>query len=337
MSAAATVPPYPWQAAQWQQLVRARAAGRLGHALLLVGPSGLGKAAFAQALAGALLCESPAPDGSACGRCRACHLLSVGNHPDLERVVPEEVGKAIKVEAVRDWCVRSGLTAQLGGRKVAIVDPADAMNVSAANSLLKTLEEPTPDTVQLLVTSAPHRLPATIRSRCQRVEFSPPQEDAALAWLREQSGAAAPELSLHLAGGAPLTALALAEPSVAQARARCVAQFVAIAEGRENPVKAAEEWLAADWVRLLDWIGCWLSDIVRLRADRRGRTLHNPDQVANFQRLAARVDSKVLFGLVDQVLQTRRATGSNLNHQLVLESLLTRWATALTKPSHCPR
>ena len=330
------VPPYPWQDATWRQLAQARAVGRLGHALLLVGPAGLGKGAFAQSLAQALLCEAPTGEGSPCGRCRPCHLVEAGTHPDLMRLAPEEPGKPITVDDVRNWRARSGLTAQLGGNKVAIVAPADAMNASAANSLLKVLEEPTPDTTQILVTAAPHRLPATIRSRCQRIEFGAPATEATLGWLQAQRPAAPVELCLQLAGGAPLAALALAEPAVVQARTRCVGQFAAVAEGRENPVKVAEEWLAADFDRLLDWIGGWLADLVRLRGGGRAARLHNPDQAAIFQALAARVDSKVLFGLVDQWVQTRRAATSNLNRQLVLESLLTRWAAALPKASHRP-
>lgn len=332
----ASAPPHPWQAATWRQLALARAAGRLGHALLLVGPAGLGKAAFARALAQALLCDAPTGDGSPCGQCRSCHLASVGTHPDLVRLAPEEPGKPIKVDDVRDWRSRSGLTAQLGGPKVAIIEPADAMSVSAANSLLKILEEPPADTTQILVTAAPHRLPATIRSRCQRIELDVPPAEAVLGWLRVQRPGAPVELCLQLAGGAPLAALALAEPAIVQARARCVTQFAAIAEGRENPVKVAEEWLAVDWARLLDWLGGWFADLVGLQAAGPAARLHNPDQTTIFQPLAARVDSKVLFDLVDHVLQTRRAAGSNLNRQLVLESLLTRWAAALPKASHRP-
>ncbi|MCU0766254.1 MAG: DNA polymerase III subunit delta' [Gammaproteobacteria bacterium] len=333
MNAPAAVPPYPWQAGPWGQMAQARAAGRLGHALLLAGPVGLGKGELAVALARALLCESPAADESPCGRCRSCHLVAVGTHPDLTRLVPEEEGRQIRVEDVRDWRARSALTSQLGGHKVAIIEPADAMNVSAANSLLKTLEEPTPETTQILVTAAPHRLPATIRSRCQRVHVGTPPQEVALRWLRAQRPDAPAALCLALAGGAPLAALALAEPAVVEARARGVAQFVAVAEGRESPVQVAADWLATDWPRLLGWLAGWLSDLARLRHGA-AAPLHNPDQAAVFQRLAARVDSKVLYGLVDHVLQTRRATGSNLNHQLVLESLLTRWANALPTPSH---
>ncbi len=330
-------PPYPWQAAQWQRLQQARARGRIGHAWLLAGPAGLGKSAFAAALARSLLCERPAPDGEPCGECRSCHLFAAGTHPDLQRLVPEEEGKPIKVDAVREYCERSTLTAQLGGPKVAILEPADALNIAAANSLLKTLEEPTPQTTLLLVTAAPHRLPPTIRSRCQRLEFPLPDPAEAAAWLRGRITGADPALALRLAGGAPLAALAMADAAVLEERGRRLSEFVAVGEGREDPVRVAEGWLATDWGRLLDWLAGWLIDLARLRGGAAGAQLANPDQASVFQRLAERVDSKVLFGLVDQVLQARRAAASNLNHQLALESLLIRWAATPHNPSRRPQ
>jgi DNA polymerase III subunit delta' len=320
-------PPYPWQRAQWQRLQQARASGRIGHAWLLAGPAGLGKSAFAGALAHSLLCDRPGPTGEPCLRCRACHLVAVGTHPDLEWIGPEEPGKPIKVDAIRAYCERSSLTAQIGYHKVAILEPADAMNSAAANSLLKTLEEPSPSTILLLVTAAAHRLPATVRSRCQRVDLPLPDPVEALSWLRGQVGDADAALALRLAVGAPLAALAYADATLLAERSSRLREFVAVAQGRDDPVRVAQAWLASNWGRLLDWLVGWLLDLLRLRAGAaEPAQLANPDQAQVFQRLAGQVDSKVLFAVVDQVLEARRATGSNLNHQLALEGLLIRWA-----------
>lgn len=336
MTGPATFPPFPWQRLQWQRLQQARAGNRIGHAWLLAGPAGLGKSAFAAALAHSLLCERPDASGTPCRQCRSCHLVAVGNHPDLQRIAPEEEGKPIRVDAIRDCSERSTLTAQLAGHKVVIIEPADAMNLAAANSLLKTLEEPSPQTTLLLVSAAPHRLPPTIRSRCQRLDFPLPDPAEAVGWLGDQLGAVDAALALRLAGGAPLVALGFADAGVFEERNRRLDEFVAVGEGREDPVGVADGWLATDWTRLLDWLAGWLLDLVRLRGGAAGDQLANPDQAPVFQRLAERVDSKVLYGLVDQVLQARRAAASNLNRQLAIESLLIRWAATPHNPSRRP-
>ncbi|MFO6082911.1 DNA polymerase III subunit delta', partial [Pseudomonas aeruginosa] len=153
---------YPWQQALWSQL-----GGRAqhAHAYLLYGPAGIGKRALAEHWAAQLLCQRPAAAG-ACGECKACQLLAAGTHPDYFVLEPEEAEKPIRVDQVRDLVGFVVQTAQLGGRKVVLLEPAEAMNVNAANALLKSLEEPSGDTVLLLISHQPSRLLPTIKSRC---------------------------------------------------------------------------------------------------------------------------------------------------------------------------
>jgi len=135
----------PWQAELWRQL-----AGRTqhAHAYLLHGPGGIGKRQLAEQLMALLLCQRPV-DATACGECKACQLLAAHTHPDHYILEPEEVDKAIRVDQVRDLVGFVTQTAQLGGRKVILLEPAEAMNLNAANALLKSLEEPSGDTVLL--------------------------------------------------------------------------------------------------------------------------------------------------------------------------------------------
>lgn len=195
-------PPYPWLNGVWQGFVARVEQERLPHALLIVGQSGLGCLELARAMAQFLLCMAPTPAGS-CGKCRACLLIRADSHPDLLWIKPEEGAQSIKVAQIRDMMDFTVNTAQQGGRKLIILSPADAMNANSANALLKNLEEPSGDCVYLLVTENPAFLLATIRSRCSRIQVSPPGEHDALSWLERNQVAEAQTL-LRAAGGRPL-------------------------------------------------------------------------------------------------------------------------------------
>lgn len=241
----------PWQQRVLDGALAALAEGRLGHALLFCGPAHMGKLAVATALARRLLCATPGPDGLACGQCRGCRLFAAGTHPDLKQVsfeTNEKTGNLrseIIVEQMRGLSEWFSLTPQMGGAQVALIQPADALNPAAANALLKTLEEPARDRYLLLVTDRPGRLVATIRSRCQRMEFRPPGGDEARAWLAAQ-GHSEPALSqaLQAASGHPgLAADWLAGGGLALREAVRDA-LERIGAGRASPLDTAQAWLA---------------------------------------------------------------------------------------------
>lgn len=167
--------PQPWQQERWKQLRGAHAAGRLAHALLLAGPRGTGKNDFAAGLAAWLLCEGADPAPRPCGACRSCAQIAAGTHPNLMRLAPAEDKRDIAIDDVRDLLDRLHLSSHYGQAKVAIVSPADALNASGVNALLKTVEEPPPATHILFVAERWRALPATLRSRCQIVRFARPR------------------------------------------------------------------------------------------------------------------------------------------------------------------
>jgi DNA polymerase-3 subunit delta' len=181
----------PWQQRAYDQAVAALDTGRLGHGLLICGPAGLGKRAVADRLARHVLAG-----GDPVARIRNAQLIAAGTHPDLHVVsfVPTKDGSKLRTEIVieqmRELSQKLSLTPQYGAAQVAIVDPADSINRAACNALLKTLEEPAAGRYLWLVSAQPARLPATIRSRCQRMEFKLPPHDEALAWLRTQGHSA---------------------------------------------------------------------------------------------------------------------------------------------------
>lgn len=197
---------YPWLSGHWSFFIQRLKTDKLAHALMIEGPSGVGKKILARAMIDRLLCSEDHP--RACGQCRSCQLLAGGAHPDYFDLQPEEDSKVIKVDQVRAVIGKLDLTTSISERKVAYIHPAEVMNAAAANALLKSLEEPTGNTVLILVSDNPGRLPVTIRSRCQAISISQPDPKTVQKWLEQISGSSLEkvEAALQAAGGSPLRA-----------------------------------------------------------------------------------------------------------------------------------
>jgi DNA polymerase III subunit delta' len=224
---------YPWLDLTWASVLKLRA--KLPHALLIHGPAGVGKLAMAKALAQLMLCDSASTGAAACGRCEGCRWFAAGSHPDMRWVQPESTriddsdadvdeprGRAkaarpsteIRVDEVRELRAFLNIGSHRGGRRIALVHPAESMNVHAANSLLKNLEEPPSGAMFILVSHRPARLLPTIRSRCVSIPVALPERKAAQNWLEAQ-GVAGAGSWLAFAGGAPLRALDYSAPESA--------------------------------------------------------------------------------------------------------------------------
>jgi DNA polymerase-3 subunit delta' len=245
----------PWLEADWQVHARRMRDGRVPHALLAAGPAGLGKRRLVDAIVASLLCIDRREDAHACGQCRGCAWRSAGTHPDLVRVAIAEDATQITVGQIRALGERLTLAPQPGGRQVAVVDPADEMNPNAANALLKTLEEPSPGSVLVLVADSPSRLLPTILSRCQRLTIRMPTREESLAWLAERGlDAALAADVLAVARGNPGEAERLAQPESAALARATLTEFVAVVEGRRSLVEVAAEWAKDRPDARLDWL-----------------------------------------------------------------------------------
>lgn len=275
--------PFPWQAEQWRTVCRTRAAGRLHHALLLAGPPGIGKAAFIEAFAGWLLCETPHGD-SACGACRGCRQHAAGSHPDCTVLSPDHeqrpalarypgqrcqydpkrrTSSTITVEQARELHERLHASAHYGGPKVAVLLPAEALNTAAANALLKLLEEPPDNTLFLLLSQRASRLPATVRSRCQTLRFGVPSRDEAMASLPDGAASA---LALELAGGAPLAARELLAQDIGTVWTTVCAGLDCLLDGSAEPLRLARNWLKLPQGALDVALHGWLRHALRAAA-----------------------------------------------------------------------
>lgn len=210
----ATSPGLPWQADVWRRFLQQQQTQRMAHAYLLGGPEGIGKSAFARALAALRFCREPV-SGRPCGTCKACLLWQAGNHPDFLSVEPEKPGGALKIDQIRQISEFVHTTASYAGSaRVIVLSPAEALGSGAANALLKNLEEPPGDSLFLLISHVPGAVLATIRSRCQPVQMPVPDESHALKWLHGELASDEARQAAALAPGRPLRALSLWQAGV---------------------------------------------------------------------------------------------------------------------------
>ncbi|AOV16965.1 DNA polymerase III subunit delta' [Acidihalobacter aeolianus] len=321
--------PYPWQRQQWLQVHAQVAQQRMPHAYLLSGIAGLGKLDFALAFAQAVLCSQRSEEGLACGTCRSCRLISAGTHPDRLLVSPEAAGKPIRIDAVRELIEFLTLSPSLGARRIVIVQPADALNVFAANSLLKTLEEPAPGALLLLVSDRPASLPATIRSRCQSLRFGPPSPPEGLSWLETslESSAERRAPALARAGGAPLAALRYADDEALRTRSGLIAALERLGDSRVDPGTLADELDSTAADGLLDTLAAWLRDLIRVGSGAAVR--ENPDYAKQLHAHGKGLDLARLFECLDQTLRLRDMLSNGLNNALQLEALFIRYRAAV--------
>ena len=299
-------------AKSWQDRV---AHGRVPHAVLLAGPPGVGKRAAARWIAASTLGLKTAEVPG--------HPIDILEHADLRWIVPPEDKQSIGIEQIRDLVHEMSLTSYEGGGKVAVIDPANAMTVNAANSLLKTLEEPPGDALLILIADRIGKLPATIFSRCQRIDLAPPSEDVGLAWLNQVQPGSAWADALRVAGGAPIAALAALEAletSTLMAR-----DLNALGRGAGAPIEIAARWNKIGAQFVLNW----LSQQVKLAliAASAGR-----DRAAGLlidDSVLRPMDRRNLFCYLDIINGLRGQPGGSYNVQLTLEGLLIDWAGGL--------
>ncbi len=338
---------FPWQSKAWQRLLGMRE--RMPHALLLQGRAGIGKLAFAQALAHALLCESPAADGMACGRCLSCGWLEQGNHPDFRQVEPEDRAESesetggdaepgsgktkkksryIVVDQIRALQELTALTTHRQGLRIMLLQPAETLNANAANALLKMLEEPPPATLFILVSHQAQRLLPTIRSRCHKIDMPVPSCSESQAWLAEQ-GVGATEFCLAQAGGAPLAALEFDNASMRQEIDAFAAQLTHGA--RIDAFGAAAAWARNDFGMAVAALQRWSYDLLAARLV--GQVRYFPQLLSSLQAMGNGVDLRLLLEFQRTLMDARAQAAHALNTELQLEALLVRYAQLFPGPT----
>lgn len=316
----------PWLAGAQRQLRDARAAGRMPHSLLVLSMPGLGAEALAAWAGAFMLCQAPAMQP--CGVCGACQLLKANNHPDWHRIGLEEDAQQLKIEQVRELIEALILKSYRGGAKVGVIEDAEALNTSSANAFLKTLEEPTPDTLLIMIARPSHRLPATVASRCTRIGLRAPARDEALRWLEAQApGRGNWTAALDLAAGAPLRTLQLDAVQVAALDTDMRASLAELAAGRLDVTLLAERWLRSNPHLRIAWLENWITRLVH--AGLGGGTWTQTAEPARLPAGLLKPKIGPLFELLDAVRDFKGLMRTGANQQLALEALLISGRTAL--------
>ncbi|MBL8471076.1 MAG: DNA polymerase III subunit delta' [Rhodocyclaceae bacterium] len=358
---------FPWQNARWQEI--ALRFDRLPHAILISGAPGSGLLQFAQALAQRLLCETASGTAPACERCPACLWFNGHGHPDylmlrppadmdapeLEDASEESEGgtdkterkalsRQILIDQVRTASDFMSVGAHQGGRRVVLIEPAEAMNVQAANALLKMLEEPPPHGVFLLVSYSVRRLLPTLRSRCRIIAMPKPDPAAAIPWLEAQ-GLSDAALLLAAAGGAPLRAVEFARGGQGERRRDFARGLARLPQGGD-PLELAAQWQTwvadsknpqvarVDLPLIVNWMQEWAADLGALALG--GSVRFFPEQAADLRRLAESGNSARIGAWYNDLCRMRGVSGHTLNARLFIEDMLLRYLRSMARAAQPP-
>jgi DNA polymerase-3 subunit delta' len=340
----------PWLGPAFQKLEAARAAGRLSHAWLISGPAGVGKLNLAFALARRLLgvdLEPGALDAGAAVAAMAGRYEPADQHPDLHWLYPrerkpeeEDAGEekkpkekgakaAIGIDQVRDAIDALTLTAHRGGAKVLVIEPAELLTREAANALLKTLEEPTPNSYLLLLSQQPGRLAPTVRSRCQHLLLHPPSAAAVAKWLD-----VAPAVVLdaqRAVGGAPLHVAAAIQDGLISKFIKLESDLTELSQDRLDAQSVAQSWIKAETKTeakgetevALTWLQRRIHEALRGRlAQTAGSTEVTVPSAATLHNAWRALPERTLFDEYDRAEKLLNQLGSGLNIELALTAML---------------
>jgi len=333
--------PYPWLQTDWQKLTEYQQSQKIPHAIIFTGKKGLAKRELANLWVKSLLCDTNSPEKNdsdtlfPCQVCESCRLFNAQTHPDYLLIEPEEVAKAIKVDQIRELVDFVSLTRSRGQYRIILISPAENMNTNAANSLLKTLEEPAANTILILTSSNIQQLPATIRSRCQLFPVTSPKSEELEQYLvtSQQISADEIQIALSISENSPVDAEFYLSSSIASLNNDLLNDWQLLADGSVNPSKISEKWLKQSTNIPLKLVYTWIVDMIRYQSIRlqvAGDSYHTghfyQGNNKTLEILALKIPAKRLFSLYDKVVELIELERTTLNKQIQLESLLIQWS-----------
>ncbi|MBI3479012.1 MAG: DNA polymerase III subunit delta' [Nitrosomonadales bacterium] len=319
---------YPWQQSDWARLRELHK--RPPHGLLFKGGKGIGKLDLALGFAQSLLCQHLDEADFACGECPSCHWFGQGSHPDFRLLQPEALSadgeenesgkkpsKQISVDQIRGLADFCGMSAHQGGRRVVVIHPAEAMNTNAANALLKSLEEPTPGLLFILVSHKPQQLLPTLLSRCLSFALAAPDAESATRWLATQ-GVKNPADALAASGFAPLQAAQMDQQLGSEERDKLLRAVRLPA--MLDVFALAETLQKTEQVLVVQWLQQWCYDLSAMKLA--GKLRYHPGEEAAIRKLVEPVAPLNLARLQKHLQTSKREAQHTLNPKLFFESLL---------------
>ncbi|WOV87606.1 DNA polymerase III subunit delta' [Sporosarcina oncorhynchi] len=298
---------------------------RIGHAYLFDGETGTGKEEAAIHFAKLLLCEQP-DNAVPCETCHACRRIDSQNHPNVTRIEPD--GQDIKKEQMSSLIMQMTKKGYEPGRKIYMIARADRMNIAAANTLLKFLEEPEGEVTAILMTNSYHSILPTIQSRCQRISFLPPRREEMIAKLVESGVTPTMAATVTMMTADNEKAKELAENDQFALTRKTVLKLI---EASDRNVNEALIFIQTDWSpalkekedmeRGLDLLLYAFRDIVAMKAGLQAE-LTFPDQQQNFRALSMKMTYNRLSDNMEAVLQAKKKMYANMNRTLLMEQLV---------------
>ncbi len=328
MAYPAPINEYPWHQQSWDKVVSARSQNHLPHALLLTGSEGTGKLDFAEKIVRSLLCTSPI-DNKACHNCQSCKTYQSGANPDFLKIELLEGKQQISVDQVRQLSEFINYTRSFNAYRVILLHPAERMNQNSANSLLKSLEEPSDNTVIILVATNLGNMLPTIKSRCQILALPAPDNKEALTWLKAQTPSSSNvEVRLSMSNGQPLTALNITDEEI-QSKEDLLTELLGICSHQLSVTEIAKKWEKFDHAMMLNWQILWIQNFIKNNViDESPADSLDNNHDATLAKLNQTLSTETQWELYQQLIKQKQYIHTSVNSLLFVENMLLLWLQA---------
>ena len=326
---------FPWHNSTWQQFIKAKAKNQLPHAILLSGEEGIGRFSLAKRMAKSLMCiNSSATAEDACNQCISCKTFNSEANPDYTQITLLEDKQQIGVDQIRAVSEFLNYSRSYNTNRVVVLYPAERMNINAANSLLKSLEEPSAHTVIILVTAKLNQLLPTIKSRCQLFTVTSPNKVETIQWLskyqskeleHDQSKQISPELLFEITGNKPLNAIKLGQEQIDN-RNQFFSDLSEAIKHKITITEMAKKWDKYDLEILLNWQITHIQDTIKSAV---GQPLSAENHLLSNHALTQHLSTEEHWLLYQSLIKQKQYIHTSVNSLMFVENMIMLWTRSI--------